>query len=193
MLAAAAEPSVRFESSRPHRADDDEQALVNAARSGDRAAFARLHQRYAPMVHGIALARAPVSDAGDIVQDVFLQAMRTMHTLRDSAAIGPWLASIARNFAAETCRRRKLTPTLALRNPVASGFVPASHDEAARILDVIRSLPETYSETLVLRLVEGLTGPQIAACTGLTDGSVRVNLHRGMQLLREKLGREFSS
>ena len=38
-----------------------------------------------------------------------------------------------------------------------------------------------------MRLVEGLTGPEIAERTGLTPGSVRVNLHRGIQLLRERL------
>jgi DNA-directed RNA polymerase specialized sigma subunit, sigma24 homolog len=50
------------------------------------------------------------------------------------------------------------------------------------------TLPDTYRETLILRLVEGMTGPEIAARTGLTHGSVRVNLHRGMQQLRELLG-----
>ena len=60
---------------------------------------------------------------------------------------------------------------------------------AAMILGFVRSLPEAYSETLVLRLVEGMTGPEIAARTGLTPGSVRVNLHRGMKQLREKLDR----
>jgi RNA polymerase sigma-70 factor (ECF subfamily) len=49
-------------------------------------------------------------------------------------------------------------------------------------------LPEAYRETLILRLVEGLTGPEIAEQTGLSAGSVRVNLHRGMKLLRERLG-----
>ena len=44
------------------------------------------------------------------------------------------------------------------------------------------------TETLVLRLVEGMTGPEIAARTGLQPASVRVNLHRGMKLLRERLG-----
>ena len=44
-----------------------------------------------------------------------------------------------------------------------------------------------FRETLVLRLVEGMTGPEIAERTGLTHGSVRVNLHRGMQLLRPLL------
>jgi len=56
------------------------------------------------------------------------------------------------------------------------------------ILAAVRSLPEAYCETLILRLVEGMTGPEIAERTGLTPGSVRVNLHRGMQMLREKLG-----
>ena len=56
------------------------------------------------------------------------------------------------------------------------------------MLEVVRGLPEAYRETLVLRLVEGMTGPEIAARTGMTPASVRVNLHRGMKLLREKLG-----
>ena len=62
-----------------------------------------------------------------------------------------------------------------------------SEAEASEILDLVRSLPEAYRETLLLRLVEGMTGPEIARRTGLTPGSVRVNLHRGMTMLREKL------
>ena len=49
------------------------------------------------------------------------------------------------------------------------------------------SLSETYRETLILRLVEGMTGPEIAARTGMTHGSVRVNLCRGMEQPRAKL------
>ncbi|MGC2391694.1 MAG: sigma-70 family RNA polymerase sigma factor, partial [Candidatus Acidiferrum sp.] len=59
--------------------------------------------------------------------------------------------------------------------------------EAAMILVLVRSLPDAYHETMILRLVEDMTGPEIAARTGLTPGSVRVNLHRGMRQLREKL------
>ena len=60
--------------------------------------------------------------------------------------------------------------------------------ESLHVLRLVQSLPESYRETLALRLIEGLTGPEIAVRTGLTPGSVRVNLHRGMRLLREKLG-----
>ena len=65
--------------------------------------------------------------------------------------------------------------------------------QAAEILETVRSLPEAYRETLILRLVEGMTGREIAAKTGLSHGSVRVNLNRGMQQLREKLGQRRTS
>ena len=56
------------------------------------------------------------------------------------------------------------------------------------MLDAISQLGPSYRETLVMRLVEGMSGPEIAAQTGLTPRSVRVNLHRGMKKLREALG-----
>jgi RNA polymerase sigma-70 factor (ECF subfamily) len=59
-------------------------------------------------------------------------------------------------------------------------------------LEAIRRLPDAYRETLMLRLVEGMTGPEIAARTNLTPDSVRVNLCRGMKLLRAQLGDEGS-
>ena len=56
------------------------------------------------------------------------------------------------------------------------------------MLEMIRGLPEAYRETLIMRLVEGMTGPEIAKLTGLTPDSVRVNLCRGMKMLRELAG-----
>jgi RNA polymerase sigma-70 factor (ECF subfamily) len=59
--------------------------------------------------------------------------------------------------------------------------------QSTAILEAVMSLSETYRETLILRLVEGMTGPEIAARTGMTQGSVRVNLHRGIEQLRARL------
>ena len=124
-------------------------------------------------------------DAEDLVQDVFLHAMGRLDTLRDPQAFGAWLAAIARNRAADHARRVLQLTDL----PEDLEAAQDNHAEAMVTLDVIRTLPEAYRETLVLRLVEGMTGPEIAAATGLTPGSVRVNLHRGMQQLRERLVR----
>jgi RNA polymerase sigma-70 factor (ECF subfamily) len=161
-----------------------EVVLVRAVLDGDRDCFTRLYDLYAPLVHGILLARVPRAEVDDLVQDIFLHAYKKLHTLRDSAAFGPWIAMIARNRAVDFHRRSRETVEI---NDDLRGS--ESHDSrAAEILELICSLPEAYRETLVLRLVEGMTGPEIAARTGLTAASVRVNLHRGMKQLREKLG-----
>ena len=161
-----------------------ETQLIDRACSGDRDAFGDLYRMYAPLVHGIVLARVPHDDVQDIVQDVFLAAYNNLHTLRDRKVIGGWLASIARNRAAEFYRQTR--PTEELSELITGRNNPDA--EAREILAAIRSLPESYRETLVLRLVEGMTGVEIAERTGLKPESVRVNLHRGMELLRQALG-----
>ena len=166
-----------------HAAEDAQ--LVLQARNGDEAAFSDLYRRYARVVHGLLLARIPRGDVEDLVQDVFISAWRRLESLRDPGAFGGWLATIARNRAVDFHRHAddavELPPTLEAHDATAERV------EALAVLDVVRSLPDAYRETLVLRLVEGLSGPEIAERTGLTPASVRVNLHRGMKLLREKL------
>lgn len=161
-----------------------EHELVRAAREGDRPAFGALYRRYVRMVHGVLLARVPRPAVDDLVQDVFLLALGRLHTLREPAAFAGWLAAIARNRAVDHLRSARAT------TEVPDDLeAPRDHEsETFRVLALLRSLPEAYRETLVLRLVEGMTGPEIAARTGLTEGSVRVNLHRGIRLLKEKLG-----
>jgi RNA polymerase sigma-70 factor (ECF subfamily) len=175
-------------------------ALIRAAQCGDRAAFGVLYARYSRMVHGILLARVPFSDVDDLLQDVFLQAISKLTTLREVSRFPGWLASIARNRAADFHRRVKpneefdeQSASVQTEQPVPSTR-HSSHAtaEAHAVLDAIRSLPDSYREPLILRLVEGMSGPEIAARTGLTHGSVRVTLHRGMQQLREILGRKAS-
>ena len=168
----------------PDHASEDA-GLVRLACSGDESAFARLYDRYARMVHGLLVARVGQADVEDLVQEVFLTAWRRLGALRDAAAFGGWLAAIARNRATDFHRRRH--DSEALPDHLAAPDASSARFDALAVLAVIRTLPSAYRETLVLRLVEGMTGPEIAAQTGLTAASVRVNLHRGMKLLREKL------
>lgn len=165
----------------------DEAGLVEQARSGQGEAFEWLYARYARMVHGILLARVPRRDVEDLVQEVFLTVHRRFATLRDARAFGGWLAMIARNRAMDHARRR--AEPLELPDEIAAGGDGETQAEAAEALEAIQALPEAYRETLILRFVEGMTGPEISERTGLTPGSVRVNLHRGMALLRQSLRR----
>ena len=143
------------------------------------------------MVHGLLLAKVPVSDVDDLVQDVFIRALRRLSTLRETAGFGAWLAAIARNVAHDYHRRslpEEPLPEDASYQEIQCGTPGVDQDgPSAAILEAVMGLSETYRETLILRLVEGMTGPEIAARTGMTHGSVRVNLHRGMEQLRAKL------
>ena len=162
-----------------------DESLVTSARAGDRRAFSILYQRYVRTIHAVVLSRVSVSDSSDLVQDVFVTAMRRLPSLRDPRAFGGWLISIARNHVTDHHRRPHHTHEV----PDA-GRAPPPSAEAAEVLAAIGELPEAYRETLLMRLVEGMSGPEIAARTGLAPGSVRVNLHRGMMMLRRKLGWE---
>lgn len=184
-LFARSEPE-RIAMTPPPETIKPEARLVERIASGDEEAFGELYRMFAPLVHGITLARVPRDEVDDIVQEVFISAYKNIDTLRDRNAVGGWLAMIARNRAVEFYRRSK--PTEELSEEMSGS--KSQRTEANEILATIRTLPETYKETLILRLVEGMTGQEIAERTGMTPESVRVNLHRGMKLLREKLGIE---
>jgi len=172
--------------------------LVTAARDGDRSAFGLLYHRYARMVHGILLCRVPPREVDDLVQDVFVSALRQLHALRDISRFGAWLCTITRNRANDYHRR-----TIPIEQATESQEVEeleqsratdhAVEQEAAAVMALLRTLPDTYREPLTLRLVEGMTGPEIAERMGMTHGSARVNLFRGMQMLREKLAEKAKS
>jgi len=159
--------------------------IVIAAQGGDRDAYAMLYDRFGRLVHAILLTRVPYDAAADLAQDVFLHAWTKLPSLREPAAFGAWIAAIARRRASDHLRRGPSEVTIEDRLP--SREAPDVTAQAAEAIAAIQTLPEAYRETLVLRLVEGCSGSEIAAATGLTPESVRVNLHRGFKLLRERL------
>ncbi|MFZ5441792.1 MAG: RNA polymerase sigma factor [Myxococcota bacterium] len=160
---------------------------VAAARRGDHDAFASLHGHFGKLVHALVIARVPARDAADLVQDVFLQVFQKLSQLEDDQAFPAWLSQLARNRAARHLRDARVEAPLDEAAPLAAPDRSGAPD-ARKVLAAIQALPEAYAETLAMRLIEGMTGPEIAERTGLTPGSVRVNLHRGMAQLREKLG-----
>jgi len=168
----------------PNPDEGSDADLVVRVRAGDREAFSELHHRYGRLVHAILLARVPPQSADDLVQDVFLTALEKLSGLRDANLFGSWISQIARNHATNHLRRRRTLVPL----PTDLGQSPAPKAEAAQVLRALQEMPDPYREPLIMRLVEGMTGPEISKRTGLTPGSVRVNLHRGMALLRERLG-----
>jgi RNA polymerase sigma-70 factor (ECF subfamily) len=166
--------------------------IVPQAQRGDAAARDAVYAAFAPVVHAIVLGHVGPALAADTSQEVFCNVFASLKSLRDPEALPGFVCAAARNAAFDVLRRRQRTPAAEpVEHLEACDPSPAATAEqrelAERALACIRALPEAYRETLLLRLVGGLSGQEIAARTGLTHGSVRVNLTRGMAMLRPLL------
>jgi RNA polymerase sigma-70 factor (ECF subfamily) len=154
----------------------------------ERRTFERVHAEHRALVHGVVLAMVGPARTEDLVQTVFLKALKAWREQGPAENPGAWLRTIARNAARDALRGRPRERQL----DDETAATPSPRIEAREILEQVLALPDAYREPLILRLVEGMTGPEIAARTGLTPGSVRVNLCRGMKLLRARLQGEES-
>jgi RNA polymerase sigma-70 factor, ECF subfamily len=173
-----------------HLPHSDTASLVERAQSGSQGAFSLLYQRFAPLVHSIFLRRSRAAVADELTQDCFEHAFGRLHQLKEKARFGAWIAIIARRMGsaeASSAHHQPLDDLQAAASLGASTSSPEASTQAQQVLRCICELPEAYSEPLLMRLVQGLSGPEIAELTGLTPDSVRVNLHRGMAKLRERL------
>jgi len=158
---------------------------IREARRGSQAAFACLYRRFVPLVHGILLARFRPVLADELTQECFAHAFAQLQQLKEDHKFGAWIATMARRI--QPSRATPEVQSDVWPEVASSTTSPDDCTEAEQVLRTIASLPEAYRETLLLRLVEGLSGQEIAALTGLTPESVRVNLHRGMEKLRAAL------
>jgi len=159
--------------------------LVRAAQRGDRSAFAQLYDEYGGLVRATAVTRLRGDESADVVQETFLRALRRLKHLRKAEAFAGWLVAIARNIIRDVERARMMFSS----SDEEPGEAPTQEQtmDAGAAMRAIRALPKAYQQTVAMRVVEGMTGPEIAKRTGLSAGSVRVNLHRGMRLLRARL------
>jgi RNA polymerase sigma-70 factor (ECF subfamily) len=183
---------------------ESETALVRRAQTGDRAAFEELVRRSSRLVFTrLYLETGCAHRAEDLLQETMLLAYRSLPKLADPAGYRSWLLTIAHNALIDAARRegrRKRVPPSTDVSPLndvpAQGPAPdeAAHVEEARqrVLAALRSLPEEYRMPLALRYLTGADYDTIGEQLGLTNGSLRGFLHRGLKMLRERLPAELA-
>jgi len=186
----------------------NEEALVRNAQRGDRAAFEELVRRTSRLVYArLYLETGDPHQAEDLLQETLLTAFRSLGQLTEPAKFRGWLLRIAQNTAIDAGRRgRRLkrgkeSPTTNNLGALAGTLPgPEAHAEAEElrqtVLTILRSLPEEYRVPLTLRYLAGADYETIQMQMGLSNGSLRGLLHRGLKLLRtamhEALGDDFA-
>jgi RNA polymerase sigma-70 factor (ECF subfamily) len=180
---------------------DADEALAAKARGGDRAAFEELVRRTSRLLFArLFLETGDAHRAEDLVQETWLRAYRSVARLSDPANLRPWLLTIAENVLADEARaesrQKRAAPPRAGPQALASqpAHLLSPEEEAARqelrgqVQAVLRSLPEEYRLPLTLHYLAGADYDTIETQLGLTNGSLRGLLHRGLKLLRARLG-----
>ena len=173
-------------------------ALVVRARDGDRAAFEELVGRTSRLVFArLYLDSGRADRVEDLLQETFLLAFRALRRLEDAAGFRPWLLTIAHNVliddARRTTRHKRTAPSAEMNLARLPSPEPPPDKSAEltelrqRVLGVLRSLPAEYRLPLTLRYIAGADYDSIGEQLGLTNGSLRGVLHRGLKLLRERL------
>ena len=165
--------------------------LVEAARRGDRAAFAALVRDAAPMLERLALrVLRHREDAEDATQDAIVDAWRSLPRFRGDARFRTWIYRILVTRALDVARRRRPVEEIpAAVACAASGPSEnaSAHDLEAAIREVIASLPPAQRTVLLLRTDHGMSYEEIAYVMGTGRDAVRMNLVEARRKLARRL------
>ena len=174
--------------------EDEWTGLMRLAISGDSGAYHRLLKALTPVLRagarrGLARAGQPVDQSEDIVQDILLAVHLKRHTWDTNAPFAPWLFAIARNKLIDALRRRGRRVFVNIDD-----FAETIPDEpaaetasAGEIAAQLRTLPPRQRDVLQSIAVESASIRDTAAKFAMSEGAVRVALHRALTSLTAKL------
>jgi RNA polymerase sigma-70 factor (ECF subfamily) len=174
--------------------EDEWTGLMRSAISGDSAAYHRLLKAVTPVLRaaarrGLARAGQPIDQAEDIVQDILLAVHLKRHTWDAGAPFAPWLFAIARNKLIDALRRRGRRVFVNIDDfaEILPGERAAETASANEVAAQLESLPARQREVLQSIAVESASIKDTAAKYSMSEGAVRVALHRGLASLTARL------
>jgi RNA polymerase sigma-70 factor (ECF subfamily) len=173
----------------------------------EKLSFEEIYERFRPGILRFLSRFVGENEAEDVAQEVFLRVDRGLAEFRGESSIGTWIYRIARNGALDRLRRRSAYHE-GVREIQAHGrdedpadvmsLLPDEQVSIERQLigkemsECIRgridTLPESYRRVLVFSELAGMTNAEIASALGVSEGAVKIRLHRARSLLREDLG-----
>lgn len=166
--------------------------LVRRAQDGDQAAFEQVYRTNVQRVYALCLRMcADAQQAEELTQDVFVRAWQKIGLFRGDARFSTWLHRVAVNVVLQDRRKRGRrrdrelgTDDLESYGATTVAAMPGTRVDLER---AIAGLPEGARQVLVLRDVKGYKYREIADMTGVSLGTVKAQIHRARNLVKERL------
>lgn len=174
--------------------EDEWTDLMRSAMAGDDAAYHRLLKAVTPVLRaaarrGLARAGQPPDQSEDIVQEILLAVHLKRHTWDSEAPFAPWLFAIARNKLIDALRRRgrRIFVNIDDFAETLPGEAPQETASASEVAAHLNTLPQRQRDVLQSIAVDSTSIRDTAAKFSMSEGAVRVALHRGLAALTAKL------
>ena len=182
------------------QADRQRAAWMAAAQAGDRRAYASVLADSVTLIKAVARRQGVAPDTlDDVVQETLMTVHRVRHTYDPARSYDAWLAAIASRRAIDTLRshgrrgRREVHDPLSLDNHAERDDASADTErlqEAGRLRAAIADLPPGQREAIEQLGLKEQTLQEAAAATGRNTGALKVNLHRALKTLRQRMSGE---
>lgn len=173
------------------RDEDELGRLMRAALAGDERAYDSFLRAVAGLVRSFARRKVQHGiDAEDIVQETLLAIHVKRHTWRDGAPVTPWLYAIARHKLVDAYRRRRRRVEIDIGEIPETPAPPEPRSVSERELGgALDALAPGQRSAVAAICLDGRSIGEAAKHLGMSEGAVRVALHRGLTAIAKRIGR----
>ena len=172
--------------------------VLQSCLQGNASAFETIVDRYRSMVCAITFSATGLPDRSEeLAQNVFINAWKNLHQLKDLDKFRSWLLSITRNVIKDTYKKQSRNVTSGAASIDSIREIPdqspapvdqlITKEQLAVVADSLASLPEKYREPVVLFYRQGKSVKQVADTLAISEDAVKTRLHRGRKLLKERI------
>jgi len=179
--------------------EQNESALVRDAQKGEKEAFRLLLTRNWTWLRALVYSVVANADSvDDIMQDICVQVIRKVNTLREPARFRPWMAVLARRQALRYSQRKRQRKVISLNNEEVAGqqcdYKAGQllenlelREQYQQILQAVKSLPEIYRQVFVLAHLEDLTYAKTAEILDIHITTVQIRLVRARRMIFNRI------
>ena len=180
----------------------DDIEIIDRVLSGDVEAYSHIVERYQNMTYRYVYSRFNNYDeVMDITQDIFIMALEALKTFRRESKFSTWFYSImvnyCKNYKKKSWRHNTVSINGGSENDEYEIQIADEHsgpeesviktDSMNIVKEEVYKLPDDYREVVILRDIEGMSYNDIADIIGINLSNVKVRIHRGRELLKNRL------